>query len=224
MRIIVKDLELYGENDILLLEKVKNVVWNKKKGVLSYVLNNLKVDELILINPIGEKFLPLLVEDFFTTLSSVGSIKVVSSINFSDIVLLPENVEFIDSIELERDFSSSPVNNIPKILADDEILTVEISPVWIIKIYPGEYNPVKVVEDFVNTHEKGNVIVVIQTPLSSSEREAIESLAEETGGFIVDIVKENLEPADNIETEFCKRIENRIGKILGIKSLRGESL
>jgi len=224
MRVIVKDLNLHGEEGVLQLGSVHKIALKKKENVVNYVTKNLSVDELVLIEPFGENVLPTYVEEFLNDLKAISSVKVLSSVNILQSILLPPNVEILESFELEEVFSSSPVNNYPKALAGGNLINVEVPPIWIYELRPDVEDPVAKVEEFIKRIDKGNVVVVLNTVLTSAEHEAIESLAKETGGFVIDVLEEFIDPLDDIEAEFSKRIRNRMGKLLGMKALRGERL
>ncbi len=222
MKVVVKDLEFYGESGPLLLSEIHDLVLKKKESVLNYVVKNLSVDELVLMNFLGEHALPTFVENLLNELKSLEKVTVVSSSDIYKSILLPENVEVIEEYELQEDFSSSPINNYPKVLAGENIINIEIPPLWVEVLDPKITDPVGKIEEFIKKVEKGNVIVVLKTVLTKAEREAIESLAKETGGFVVDVLTEFVDPLDDIEMAFSKRITNRMEKLLGLKMLRGE--
>ena len=225
VKIVLKDLKLFDRNGVLSLNEIGEMADRKKISVLESALKEHKPREVLLINPFSELVSPTEVEEILGMLSSVERVTLHPRMDVYDSVILPENIELAEDLETSWDFSSSPVNNIPKVFVEGDGETeVGISPLWVLEIGPDDEIPVSTVEGFVKKMSGGTLVVILHTYLLDAEREAIHSFVEGTGGFVVDLSKKLLEPKDEVEVEFMKRMRSRVGKYMGMRALRGEEL
>ncbi len=224
MKLVLKDLHICGGDGVLLIEEIWDLANRKRESLLDSALKEIKPTELILINFFGDHIVPSKAEEIIHLVSrEVEKVSLYPRIDVFDSVLLPENVEVLEESPLDVDISSDPVNNVPKVFADERgIIELDIPPLWILELDPDDPTPVSTVERFVKEMEKGSLIVVLYTYLLKAEEEAIDSFVEGTGGFVVKLHKHLLEPKDEIETEFMKRMRSRVGKYVGMRALRGE--
>ncbi len=222
-KVLLKDLLINGEKGVQLLNEVRDLIIRRKESVLDNAVKEFKPDELILMNPFDSSVSPEDVERILDFLKPVPEIRIFPWIDVYESVILPENVNILNEFEDSWEFSSCPVNNVPKVYLEEKgILELDVSPVWIIEISPEDPAPVSTIEDFVKNMRTGILVAVLYTYLLKTEEEAINSFVEETGGFVINLSKQLPEPKDTVETEFVRRAKNRVGKYLGMKALRGE--
>ncbi len=224
-KLTLKDLLIYGEDGVYLLDELRDIITRKKESVLDNAIKEFKPEELVLVNPFGEEIHPSKAEEILDTLKGIPSVKIFPHIDVYDCIILPENIEILNEMDNSWEFSSSPVNNVPKVLVDEkEISELDVTPIWVLEISPDDLTPVSTVESFVKNMNGGMLVAILYTYLISAEEEAIISFVEGTGGFVINLSKKLIEPKDNVETEFMKRMRSRVGKYLGMKALRGEIL
>ena len=225
VKIVLKDLKLFDRDGALSLNEIGEMADRKKISVLESAVKEHKPREVLLINPFSDLVSPTEVEEILGMLSSVEKVVVYPKMDVYDSMIFPENVEVTEDEEIPWDFSSSPVNNVPKVFVEGEGESeIGISPLWVLEIGPDDEIPVSTVEGFVKEMSGGTLVVILYTYLLDAEREAIFSFVEGTGGFVVDLSKKLLEPKDEVEVEFMKRMRSRVGKYMGMRALRGEEL
>ncbi len=223
---ILKDLLIHGESGVELLKEIRPFVVKRKEDILDYVVRNADIDELILVNPFGEKAFPFKVEAVLKRLEGLKKVVIVNGGEIVESVELPSNVHLSDDYDISEDFSSSPINNVPKIYIEGVGITeVEIPSLWIVEVGDEVQTPVSYVKDMIDRMRSfDNLVVILTTYLLEEEYKAISTLVKETGGFTIDYHDYLIEPKDEIETEFMMKMKDRAGKYLGMKILRGEDI
>lgn len=226
MTVIVNDLELYGERGILQFDQVREIVWKAKEDVLRKSVNLHSPDELILIEPVGEVVFYEQLLRILNLIKDLPSVKIYTSYDVFDMLLLPENIEVFNINDLQKkyDFSSSPINNKPTVMIDGEVKEIDVNPVWIVDVIPTDDNPVKTLESFLKDIDSGMVVTVVRAPIRSSEKELMETMLEEYNGLLISLVEDVGDTSSEIEEAFSENISRRLSRYLGLKLLRGEEL
>ena len=226
MTLVVNDLKLYGEEGILQFDQVREAVWKAKEDVLRKSVNLHSPDELILIEPVGEVVFYEQLLRIVNLIKDLPSIKIYTSYDVFDMLLLPENIKVfnIEDLQEKYDFSSSPINNRPKVMIDGELEDIDVNPVWIIDVIPTDDDPVKTLEDALKSIEAGMVVTIVRAPVKPSEKELMETMLEEYNGLLISLVDDASDASNEIEEEFFEKISRRLGRYLGLKLLRGEEL
>jgi len=226
MTVIVNDLELYGERGILQFDQVREIVWKAKEDVLRKSVNLHSPDELILIEPVGEVVFYEQLLRILNLIKDLPSVKIYTSYDVFDMLLLPENIEVFNINDLQKkyDFSSSPINNKPTVMIDGEVKEIDVNPVWIVDVIPTDDNPVKTLESFLKDIDSGMVVTVVRAPIRSSEKELMETMLEEYNGLLISLVEDVGDTSNEIEEAFSENISRRLSRYLGLKLLRGEEL
>ena len=226
MTVIVNDLELYGERGILQFDQVREIVWKAKEDVLRKSVNLHSPDELILIEPVGEVVFYEQLLRILNLIKDLPSVKIYTSYDVFDMLLLPENIEVFNINDLQKkyDFSSSPINNKPTVMIDGEVKEIDVNPVWIVDVIPTDDNPVKTLESFLKDIDAGMVVTVVRAPIRSSEKELMETMLEEYNGLLISLVEDVGDTSSEIEEAFSENISRRLSRYLGLKLLRGEEL